>query len=124
MTELLRIGDVAQALGVSVDTLRRWETAGRVKFIRRGNQRLLPADELGDLLRSYRPAYETISAGNQISGVVVAVEREGVMAKVEMACGPYRVVSLMSAEAAGDLGLEPGVEAIALVESADVMIER
>ena len=124
MPELLRIGDVAQAVGVSVDTLRRWESAGRVTFIRRGNQRLLPADELGELLRSHRPAHATISAGNQLTGVVVAVERDGVMAKIEMACGPYRVVSLMSAEAAGDLGLEPGVEATALVESSDVMIQR
>jgi molybdopterin-binding protein len=65
-----------------------------------------------------------ISAGNQLDGVVLAVERDGVMAKVEMACGPYRVISLMSAEAADDLRLEPGVEAAALIDSINVMIER
>jgi molybdopterin-binding protein len=120
MAELLRIGEVADAVGVSVETLRRWEAAGRVEFVRRGGQRFLAAEALGPLIRSQA----TISAGNRLAGTVVAVERDGVMAKVEMACGPYRVVSLMSAEAATDLGLEPGVEAAALVEAVSVMIER
>jgi len=59
-----------------------------------------------------------------MSGIVVTVERDGVMAKVEMACGPYRVISLMSREAADELGLDPGVDATAVIKSTNVMIER
>jgi molybdopterin-binding protein len=124
MAELLRIGEVAKAVGVSIDTLRRWEAAGRITFIRRGNQRLLPAAELGALVASHAGANKTMSARNHMSGIVVTVERDGVMAKVEMACGPYRVISLMSREAADELGLEPGVDATAVIKSTNVMIER
>jgi molybdopterin-binding protein len=124
MPELLRIGEVADVVGVSVHTLRRWEIDGRVTFVRRGSQRFLPAAELGALLRASRHPRRTISAGNELAGVIVAIERDGVMAKVELACGPYRVVSLMSVEAADDLALEPGVEATALIEAINVMVER
>jgi molybdopterin-binding protein len=64
-----------------------------------------------------------ISAGNRLDGVILGVDRDGVMAKIEIACGPYRLVSLMSVEAADDLGLEPGVDASALLESINVMVE-
>ncbi len=124
MAELLRIGEVAKAVGVSIDTLRRWEAAGRIQFVRRGNQRLLPAGELGPLVASHAGANKTLSARNHLSGIVVAVERDGVMAKVEMACGPFRVISLMSREAADELGLYPGVDATAVIKSTNVMIER
>ncbi len=124
MAELLRIGEVAKAVGVSIDTLRRWEAAGRIQFVRRGNQRLLPASELGALVASHAGANKTMSARNHLSGIVVTVERDGVMAKVEMACGPYRVISLMSREAADELGLDPGVDATAVIKSTNVMIER
>jgi molybdopterin-binding protein len=73
---------------------------------------------------THHHANPRISAGNQLGGIVLAVERDGVMAKVEMACGPYRLVSLMSLEAADDLGLESGVEVAALIDSLNVMIER
>jgi molybdopterin-binding protein len=122
--DLLRIGEVSKAVGVSIDTLRRWEAAGRVNFVRRGNQRLLPAGDLAPLIASNHRPNRTISARNQLPGVVVAVERDGLMAKVEVACGPYRVTSLMSREAADDLGLEPGVDVSALIKSTNVMIER
>ncbi|HEY5196263.1 MAG TPA: TOBE domain-containing protein [Solirubrobacteraceae bacterium] len=124
MAELLRIGEVAKAVGVSIDTLRRWERAGRVTFVRRGNQRLLPAGELGALVASHHVMNRTVSARNHLTGVVLTVERDGVMAKVELACGPYRVISLMSSEAADELGLEPGVDVAALIKSTEVMVER
>jgi molybdopterin-binding protein len=123
MADYLRIGEVAQRVGVSVDTLRRWETEGRVTFERRGNQRVLPASQLPGLLSSLSGPDRTSSARNRLTGVVVSVERDGVMAKVELACGDYRIVSLMSREAADEMELAPGVAATAVVKSTSVMVE-
>jgi molybdopterin-binding protein len=123
MEALLRIGEVAKAVGVSVDTLRRWETNGRVSFVRRGNQRLLRASDLGPLIDAHGGGRPVLSARNRLNGVVLAVEINGVMAKVDMACGKYRVTSLMSREAAEELGLAPGVDATAIIKSTNVMIE-
>jgi molybdopterin-binding protein len=125
MEDLIRIGAAAQALGVSVDTLRRWERDGRIVFERHGSQRYLPAEELARLLRERSAgAGERTSARNRLTGVVVAVEKDGVMAKVELACGPYRIVSLMSREAADELDLRPGATATAVVKSTTVIVER
>ncbi len=124
MEERVRIGAAAQALGVSTDTLRRWERDGKITFERSGSQRYLPADELARLLRERAGGGERTSARNRMAGVVVAVEKDGVMAKVELACGPYRVVSLMSREAADELDLRPGVAATAVVKSTTVIVER
>jgi molybdopterin-binding protein len=123
MDDLVRIGAAAQALGVSVDTLRRWEREGRVTFERRGNSRFLKAEGLAALLRA-RGASDRSSARNRLHGVVLEVKRDGLMAQVDMACGPYRIVSLMSAEAADDLGLKPGDPATAVVKATTVMVER
>jgi molybdopterin-binding protein len=123
VVDYLRIGEVAQRVGVSVDTLRRWEAEGRITFERRGNQRVLPAGDLATFLNSLAGSDRTSSARNRLTGVVVSVERDGVMAKVELACGDYRVVSLMSREAADELGLAPGVAATAVVKSTSVMVE-
>ena len=123
MAEYLRIGEVAQAVGVSVDTLRRWEAEGRVTFQRRGNQRVLPATELAGLLTALSGSDKTSSARNRLSGVVVGVERDGVMAKVELACGDYRIVSLMSRDAADELGIEVGKPATAVVKATNVIVE-
>jgi molybdopterin-binding protein len=123
VVDYLRIGEVASRVGVSVDTLRRWETEGRISFERRGNQRVLPAGELAGFLSSLSGPERTSSARNRLTGVVVAVERDGVMAKVELACGDYRVVSLMSREAADEMELAPGVAATAVVKSTSVMVE-
>jgi molybdopterin-binding protein len=120
--DLIGIGAAAAALGVSVDTLRRWERAGRVSFERRGNRRYMSSAELSRLLHD-RGGSGRSSARNQLAGVVVAVKRDEVMAQVEMVCGPYRIVSLMSREAADDLGLGPGVSATAVVKATNVVIE-
>jgi molybdopterin-binding protein len=122
MEDLVRIGAAAAALGVSPDTLRRWESQGRVTFVRQGGQRHMPAPELARLLRE-RGATGATSARNRFEGIVVDVKRDGVMAQVDLACGPYRVVSLISREAADDLGLRPGLPATAVVKATNVVIE-
>ena len=123
MTRLLRIGEVATALGVSVDTLRRWEADGKVTFVREGRQRMLPAGDLAALLPVAAKVRRS-SARNRLTGIVVDVERDGVMAKVEMVCGDFRVVSLMSRQAADELELEPGVPATAIIKATNVIVER
>lgn len=123
MDEGIRIGIAAQALGVSVDTLRRWERDGRIAFERRGNRRVLAPEELARVLRD-RGSNTRSSARNRMAGVVVDVRRDDVMAQIDMACGPYRIVSLMSREAADELDLRPGQTATAVVKSTSVVIER
>ncbi len=123
MTDYLRIGEVASAVGVSVDTLRRWEADGRVAFERQAGRRVLPAERLAGLLASHGPSRGGTSARNRLPGVVVSVERDGVMAKVELACGDFRVVSLMSREAADELELAPGSRATAVVKATTVIVE-
>ncbi len=123
MPDDLRIGEVASALGVSVDTLRRWEADGKVEFERQRNQRVLRSDKLADLLRLHAASPRSSSARNQMAGVVVSVKKDSVMAQVELACGDFRIVSLMSREAADDLGLEPGSAATAVVKATTVIIE-
>ena len=123
MDNLIRIGAAAQALGVSVDTLRRWERDGRVEFERKGSQRYMSSTALAALLHD-RGGSGRSSARNRMRGVVLSVKRDGVMAQVDMACGPFRIVSLMSAEAADDLDLKPGDNAEAVVKATTVMVER
>jgi molybdopterin-binding protein len=120
--DLIQIGAAATALGVSIDTLRRWERSGRVHFERRGNRRYMSSLELSKLLHE-RGATSRSSARNHFTGVVVAVKRDDVMAQIDLVCGPFRVVSLMSREAADDLGLKPGVSATAVVKSTNVIVE-
>ena len=123
MAEYLRIGEVAQAVGVSVDSLRRWEGEGKVSFERRGNQRVLAAEALAPLIASLAGSSSTSSARNRMHGVVVAVKRDEVMAQVELACGDFRIVSLMSRDAADELGLEVGKPATAVVKATNVIVE-
>ena len=122
MEDGIRIGAAATALGVSIDTLRRWERAGRVTFERRGQQRYLSQDELARLLRE-RSGAASAGPRNRLPGIVLAVRRDGVMAQVDLACGPHRVVSLMSREAADQLGLKPGDNATAVIKATTVVIE-
>jgi molybdopterin-binding protein len=123
VAEYLRIGEVAQAVGVSVDTLRRWEAEGKVTFQRQHNQRVLPVDQLEPLIASLSGSSATSSARNRMAGIVVAVKRDGVMAQVELACGDFRIVSLMSRDAADELGLEVGKAATAVVKATNVIVE-
>jgi len=121
--EGIRIGVATQALGVSVDTLRRWERDGRIVFERRGGKRVLEPEELARVLRE-RASNRQSSARNRMAGVIVDVKRDGVMAQIDLACGPFRIVSLMSREAADELDLKPGQAATAVVKSPMVIIER
>jgi molybdopterin-binding protein len=120
--DLVGIGAAAGALGVSVDTLRRWERAGRIAFERRGNKRFVSSSALSALLRE-RSATGLTSARNRMPGTVVAVKKDGVMAQIDMVCGPFRIVSLMSSEAAEELGLAPGSSATAVVKATTVIVE-
>jgi molybdopterin-binding protein len=122
LENLVSIGAAAGALGVSVDTLRRWERAGRISFDRRGNRRFVSSHSLSELLRE-RGATGLTSARNRLPGVVVGVKRDGVMAQIELVCGSYRIVSLMSREAADELGLKPGDAATAVVKATTVIVE-
>ena len=119
----IRIGAAATALGVSLDTLRRWERDGRVAFERRGQQRYMSSEELARLLRE-RSRTGGASPRNRLGGIVLSVRRDGVMAQVDMACGPHRVVSLMTREAADQLGLKPGDPATAVIKATTVVVER
>jgi len=120
---MVKIGAAATALGVSVDTLRRWERAGRIVFQRRGASRYIASEELARLLRE-RGARGLSSARNRMPGTVLAVTKDRVMAQIDMACGPYRIVSLMSREAAEELDLKPGDPAVAVVKSTTVIVEK
>ena len=123
MDDVIRIGAAASALGVSIDTLRRWERDGRIEFQRRGQQRFMASVDLARLLRE-RTATGKSSARNRMQGIVLGVQRNGVMAQIDLACGPYRIVSLMTREAADDLALKPGDTATAVVKSTAVVIDR
>lgn len=126
-----RIAEAAELLGVSDDTLRRWVEAGRVASRQEDGRTVVPGADLAALAESLagHPDREAtraaaVSARNRLAGIVTRVVKDRVMAQVEMVCGPYRLVSLMSTEAAQELGLEPGVRAIASVKSTNVVVER
>ncbi len=123
MDDAIRIGAAATTLGVSIDTLRRWERDGRVTFERRGRQRYMTSVELARLLRE-RAAGGVARARNRLAGVVLGVRRDGAVAQIDLACGPHHVVSLMSREAADQLDLKPGDPATAIIKAATVVVER
>ena len=125
-----RIGQAAELLGVSVDTVRRWADGGRLAIERTsGGQRMVAGAELArfaaELAASpHADDQAVLSARNRFTGLVTRVERDGVVAQVEIQAGPHRIVSLMTREAADELGLEPGVLAVAAVKSTNVVVER
>jgi molybdopterin-binding protein len=123
MDDVVRIGAAATALGVSIDTLRRWERDGRIAFERRGQQRYLTSSQLAALLRE-RAAAGATGARNRLHGIVLAVRRDGVMAQIDLQCGPHRIVSLMSREVADQLDLKPGDAATAVMKATTVVVER
>jgi molybdopterin-binding protein len=129
----VRINDAAALLGVSDDTVRRWADAGRFETVTDASgRRSVEGAELARFMREVAEAGPhpgaaspvlQASARNRFPGLVTRVLRDTVMAQVEIQSGPYRVVSLMSREAADDLGLEPGVLAVASVKSTNVVVE-
>jgi molybdopterin-binding protein len=125
----LRVGEAAEVLGISVDTLRRWAASGAVKVLRSpGRQRLVPLAELRRLQGARkregreRPIVAQ-SARNRFAGIVTRVEKDRVAAVVEVQAGPHRLVSLMTAEAATELALRPGVAVVCAVKSTNVVVE-
>lgn len=122
----LRIGQAATLLGVSVDTLRRWEADGRLAVERTaGGQRVVAFDEVQRLLaqrRTVAPPVGRSSARNQLDAIVTRVVRDTVAATVEMQAGPYRLVSLMTAESVDELALEPGTHVVASVKATNVVV--
>lgn len=124
--DALRIGQAAQLLGVSVDTVRRWEDEGQLTVLRSGGgQRLVPLAEVRRLLATRGAAQHPIAASsvrNQMDAVVVGVTRGTAAATVEMAAGPFRLVALTTAESVDDLGLEPGMRVVASVKATNLMV--
>ncbi len=124
----LRIGQAAELLRVSPDTVRRLVDSGQVKTVRSsGGQRRIDSAALARYMaaqpRQAPPPVVSESARNRFPGIVTRVVKDGVMAQVEMQAGPHRIVSLISRESADDLGLKPGVMAVASVKSTNVVIE-
>jgi molybdopterin-binding protein len=122
----LTIGEAARALGVSADTLRRWDRAGKLRTTRdERNRRRVPAKEL-DRLRGAPQRHETghaLSARNRFPGVVRSVEVDGVMALVEIEAGPFRLTAAVTRDAVEELQLVVGSRATAAVKATSVMIE-
>jgi molybdopterin-binding protein len=126
MSEQLTLGQAAKRIGVSVDTLRRWDRDGKLRSVRDArNRRLVPATEVARL--SERPARhdagDSLSARNRFPGVVRSVEVDGVMALVEIEAGPFRVTAAITRDAVEELGLREGVRATAAVKATSVMVE-
>jgi molybdopterin-binding protein len=120
---LYRASEAARTLGISLDTLRRWDRSGRIRTQRDdANRRLVPASEVNRLRGASK---EELSARNRFRGTVRAVEVEGFLARVELdVSAPARVVAIITREAAEELGLKPGRGATAVVKSTSVMLER
>jgi len=124
-----RISEAARLLGVSDDTVRRWIDLGKLSAQKdRSNRLVIDGGELVQLLRESAtaapdPSEVRRSARNRFVGLVTSVIQDSVMAQVEMQSGPHRVVSLMSTEAVRELNLEPGMLAVAVIKSTDVVVE-
>jgi molybdopterin-binding protein len=115
--------EAARALGISLDTLRRWDKQGRIKTRRdAGNRRVVPAREI-ERLRG--EAERSLSARNRFTGVVEEVRVEGLLAQVEIAVTePARIVAVITRDSAESLGLAPGMPATGVVKATSVMVER
>ena len=129
LDDRMRVGQAAEMLGVTVETVRRWETEGRLRVDRStGGQRLVPLTEVTRLLAERRKvgAERPIVAGsarNRFPGIVTRIEQDRVAAVVEIRAGPHRIVSLMTAEAVDEMGLKIGDEAVGVVKATNVVVE-
>ena len=127
--EEYRIGQAAELLGVSVDTVRRWADGGKLTTRRTaGGHRVVEGADLARFAAEAAEAPEPgpitgQSARNRFTGIVTRVVRDRVAAQVELQAGPHRIVSLMTREAADELGLEPGMLAVAAVKATNVVVE-
>jgi len=123
----LTLGEAAKAIGVSVDTLRRWDRLGRVRTERDArNRRLVPLEEV-QRLRKHPPRHQAgdqLSARNRFPGRVVSVEVDGVMALVEIQAGPHRITAAVTRDSVEELGLSEGQRVCARVKATSVMVER
>lgn len=124
----LRIAEAAELLGVSDDTVRRWADQGRVKATRDGGRTTIDGKDLAEFARDIAVApqpgpIKSESARNRLKGIVTRVVRDTVMAQVEIQAGPFRMVSLMSREAADEMKLEVGEIAVASVKATHVVVE-
>ena len=120
----LSAAQAARALGISLDTLRRWDRSGRIEVGRDvANRRVVAASEV-ERLRGQQGQQE-LSARNHFRGIVRAVEIDGLLARVEIdVTEPSRVVAIITRESAEELGLAPGMSAAGVVKSTSVMVER
>ena len=122
--------EAAELLGVSADTVRRWLATGKLRALPgEKSRRRIPGDELASFATAHASAPEpkafgASSARNRFVGLVTAVNKDKVMAQVDLVSGDHRLVALISAEAADELGLAPGVLAVATVKATNVVIER
>ena len=122
----LTLGEAARAIGVSADTLRRWDRDGKLRTVRDDrNRRLVPESEIERLSQHPRrhEAGDRLSARNRFPGVVTSVEIDGVMALVEIEAGPHRITAAVTRDAVEELGLRPGMPATATVKATSVMVE-
>jgi molybdopterin-binding protein len=122
----MRISEAAELLGVSDDTVRRWLDSGRLAPGAGAGPRSVDAGSVAAVMAEHAhgaAASVPTSARNRFSGIVIRVEKDGVMALVEIQSGPHRVTSLMSRESADELGLAPGVRAAGVVKSTNVVVE-
>jgi molybdopterin-binding protein len=127
VSNALTLGEAAKAIGVSQDTLRRWDRAGKLHTQRDArNRRLIPREEVRRLTGHAR-RHDTgsrLSARNRLTGIVRSVEVDGVMALVELEAGPFLITAAVTRDSVEELGLAPGVEATAAVKATSVMIDR
>ena len=126
MAASYRIGEAAGLLGVRVETLRRWESEGKIRVTRtEGGQRRVPPEEVARLLAERRdqPKVTSRSVRNRFPGIVTEVKKDGLAATVEILAGPHRILAFITREAADEMKLEPGMHAVATVKATNVMVE-